>query len=265
MNANLFKEERLRKIAELVESNGKVVIADLINTFDVSEMTIRRDLQALEDQGLVERIYGGAILPQHARTHVEPPTLERMDTLSGEKRAIARTAAQMVERDEMIFLGSGTTALYVAQELRHRTDITVVSNSLPVLNELAVNGKMTVIGVGGFLRRKELSLIGHFAETAIQDLHVDKIIVGIRGIHPHYGLTSDHPQEIQTDRTILSIGDRIIIVADHTKVGHVASIRVAPLTTASTIITTSQAPAGIVCAIRELGVAVKLIDEPAMR
>lgn len=261
MNANLFKEERLRRIAELVEENGKVVISDLIHTFEVSEMTIRRDLQALENQGLVKRIYGGAILPQRARTQVEPPTLDRIDTLSTEKRAIARIAAQMVGEDEMIFLGSGTTALYVAQALCHRSDITVVSNSLPVLNELAVHGKMSVIGVGGFLRRKELSLIGHFAETAIQDLHVDKVIVGMRGIHPHYGLTSEHPQEIQTDRTILSISDQIIIVADHTKIGHVASIRVAPITDATTIITSKQAPAAIVYAIRDMGVTISLIKD----
>lgn len=261
MNTNLFKEERLRRIAELVAENGRVVISDLIRTFEVSEMTIRRDLHTLESRGVVERIYGGAILPQRARAQVEPPTLDRMDTLAAEKRAIARTAAQMVGADEMIFIGSGTTTLYVAQALCHRADITVVTNSLPVLNELAVHGKMPVIGVGGFLRRKELSLIGHFAETAIQDLHVDRIIVGMRGIHPHYGLTSDHPQEIQTDRKILSISNQIIIVADHSKIGHVASIRVAPITTATTIITSKQAPAGIVNAVREKGVDITFINE----
>ena len=110
--------------------------------------------------------------------------------------------------------------------------------------------------VGGFLRRNELSLVGHFAETVIRELHLDKAIMGIRGIHIEYGLTSDYPREMMNDRTFMNAIDNVIIVADHTKFGFVATSLTAPITAAKSIVTTTKAPPDIVNAIRELGVEI---------
>ncbi len=118
----------------------------------------------------------------------------------------------------MIFLGSGTTTTFVAKALSLRSDITVVTNALTVMEELATNANMTVIAIGGFLRRNEYSFYGHFSETILKDLIVDKVIIGMRGIDPKYGLTSDFPMEMNTDRMIINTGRSVIVAGgDHSK------------------------------------------------
>ena len=149
--------------------------------------------------------------------------------MMAEKKRIADYIVNLVEPGEMLFIGSGTTTLYIAQALSGRDNLTVVSNALPILNELGSNSKMTVIGVGGFLRRAELSMIGSLAEAEIRNLRVDKVIIGMRGIHPEHGLTSDHPQEILTDRQIMSISDTVIVAADNTRSWMFASCITGPI------------------------------------
>jgi DeoR/GlpR family transcriptional regulator of sugar metabolism len=109
---------------------------------------------------------------------------------------------------------------------------------------------------GGFLRRSELSLIGHFAEHTLQGLQVDKVIIGMRGIDPVKGLTSDNMDELMTDQAILNVSSNIIIVADHSKFGYVAAIRTAPVTAATTIVTDSGGPRDVIEAIRRMGVRI---------
>jgi DeoR/GlpR family transcriptional regulator of sugar metabolism len=242
-----------------METSGKVIVSELAKNFNVSEMTIRRDLDAIESSEVIRRVHGGAILSLGNNEHEEPPTLNRMDLMIEEKKGVAKVAANLISKDEMIFLGSGTTALYVAHELHKREDITVVSNAITILNNLATHGKMTLIGVGGFLRRKEFSMIGHFADKMISDIRVDKVIMGIRGIHPRFGLTNEHPQELMTDRAIMNISDNVIIIADHTKIGHVSTTRAAHIEQASLIITGNKAPKEMIEAIEEKGVEVILV------
>lgn len=255
----VLKEERQQKILAEIEEKGSVIVKNLAEKFNVSYMTIRRDLREIEAVEIIKRTYGGAILSIKSSNHNEPPTLDRMDLMREEKIKIARAVAQLVGQGEMIFLGSGTTTLYVAHELRERDDITVVSNALTILNELATLGKMTLIGVGGFLRRSEFSLIGHFTNNTIEDLRVDKVILGMRGVHPRFGLTSEHPQELITDRSIIGISNTIIVVVDSTKIGHVSASRTAPITSANLIVTTENAPKEIIEAIQEQGVEVMLV------
>jgi len=257
----MYKEERLHAIMRCLEESGQVNVIELGEKFQVSEMTIRRDLNQLEKDGWIERTHGGAILSIRQKYRIEPPTFGRMTMMAEEKQLIAEEVCRLVGKDEMIFLGSGTSTLYVARELLNREDITIVTNSLPILHELSMNGKMTVIAVGGFLRRKELSMIGHFADTILSDLNVNKVIMGMQGIHPKYGLTCDHPQELITDRTILGISDNVIVVADHTKIGHVATSRTAPVTSVSTIITSDEADKTLVKEIKKLGVEVIVVKK----
>jgi DeoR/GlpR family transcriptional regulator of sugar metabolism len=259
----MFKKERLQIIMQHLEESGHVSVNELSDQFQVSVMTVRRDLQELENTGWIERTHGGAVLSIRQKYRIDPPTFGRISTLAEEKQLIAKAASNLVGPGEMIFLGSGTSTLYVARELINREDITIVTNSLLILHELAMNGKMTVIAVGGFLRRKELSLIGHFADTVLRDLHVNKVIMGMQGIHPKYGLTCDHPQELETDRTIMGISDNVIVVADHTKIGHVATSKTAPVTSVRTIITVEGAPLDLLEDIKAQGVEVMLVNQAA--
>jgi DeoR/GlpR family transcriptional regulator of sugar metabolism len=251
-----MREGRLRQIVEILEEDQQVTVSSLAGRFGVAEMTIRRDLRTLSSRGLVERTHGGAIVPERRRSLGEPPVLQRVDDQAAAKERIGEAVARMILPGETVFIGSGTTALAVAQSLTGRERLTVVTNALTVINALVASPGITVVVVGGFLRRSELSLIGHFAEAAMSDMRVDKIIMGIRGIHPEHGLTSDHMQELVTDRSILGISDRVIVVADHTKFGHVAASRTADVTAAHLIVTDTQAPAEVVAALSAMGVGV---------
>ena len=255
----MYKEQRIQHILEILEKNGNVTVQELMEKFQVSDMTIRRDLQSLEERSMVKRVYGGAIFVKKPKNRIEPPILERMNSMADEKKKIAVHVAKLIEANETIFLGSGTTTLYVARELIIRDDITAVTNSVPILHELANNSNMSLINVGGFLRRSELSLIGAFTEAVLEDIRVNKVIMGMRGIHPVHGFTCEHPQELMTDRRLLEISDQIIVVADHTKIGQVATNRVAPIESATLIVTSQQAETELIQQISELGVEVFLV------
>lgn len=252
----MYKEERRRSIQNLIESNRNASVADLARQFNVSEMTIRRDLAALLAEGAIERTHGGAIPSKLPHKAFIPPMLDRLNDKLEEKQRIAAVVAKMIGRGEKIFLSSGTTSYWVAKALLDRDDLTIIVNSLIIANILAQSKDMEVIVLGGFLRRSELSLMGHFVELASRDLRVDKVIMGIRGIHPEYGLTSDNPQELMTDRAMMRMSDDVIVIADHTKFGHVATSRTAPVTAAKVIVTTLEAPLAIIESIRKQGVQV---------
>jgi DeoR/GlpR family transcriptional regulator of sugar metabolism len=255
----MYKKHRIQAIMQILENEGNVTVQELKEKFEVSDMTIRRDLKYLEERSVIERIYGGAILLNRPRDRKEPPIIERINVMADEKKKIAEHVAKLIEPNETIFLGSGTTTLFVGRELIIRDDITAITNSVPILHELANNSSMNIINVGGFLRRSELSLIGAFAEAVLDNIRVSKVIIGMRGIHPTYGFSCEHPQELMTDRKLFTISDHVIVIADHTKIGQVATNIVAPVTSASSIITSEQADSYLITQIRDLGVEVTLV------
>jgi DeoR family transcriptional regulator, fructose operon transcriptional repressor len=252
----MYKEQRQKTIVNIIDDQGHVTVADLASMFKVSEMTIRRDLSELESHGLVEKTYGGAFAAANLPLSNEMHLYERMKLLADEKRRIANAIERMINPNEFIFLGSGTTTTFIAKALRFRSDVSVVTNALTVMEELATNGKMTVIGIGGFLRRNEYSFYGHFADTTLNNLHVDKVIMGMRGVHPEHGLTSDFPQEMHTDQLILKTSSNIIIAADRTKIGYVASSVLAPLSVVKIIVTSKGVNKNWVQQIQDKGVKV---------
>jgi DeoR/GlpR family transcriptional regulator of sugar metabolism len=258
----MLRQERLNRICELVDANGHATVTDLSRDLGVSQMTIRRDLQELDAHGFVRRTHGGALVPERSRDLMEPPVLERIHENAEAKRALGRATADLIAEGEAVFLGSGTTTLAVAAELAARPkQLTVITNALPIANALASVPEITLVVVGGFLRRSELSLVGHLAEAAVGGIRVDRVIMGMRGIHPEKGLTSDYLQELKTDQAILGMGGSVVIVADHTKFGHIATSRTAPVEAASLIITDDQAPEALVAAIRAKGVQILLVGD----
>lgn len=254
----MFKEERHKTIVDLLDHQGRLSVKDLAHRFDVSLMTIRRDLRELEEQGLLKTSYGGAYPSANVPLENINKIYSRMKTRTQEKQSIAYAIARMVGFGEMVFLGSGTTTTFVAKALAFRSDITVVTNALTVMEELATNAAMTVIAIGGFIRRNEYSFYGHFTETILKDLIVDKVIVGMRGVDPVYGLTSDFPMELNTDRMIINTGRQVIVAADASKIGYVATSVVAPLSAADLIVTDKKANPEIVNQIKEQGIQVAI-------
>ena len=246
--------ERQKQIHSMLTKQGRLSVAEIVEQFSISEATARRDLETLTSQGKAQRVHGGVIAVEQAPP--ELPILEREGEQSDEKASIGRAAAELISDGETIFLGSGTTVLETAKQLRERKNLTVVTNSLPVLNALAGIKEITVVSLGGQLRESELSFIGHITEQALAELRVDKVVVGTRGASLEHGLTNDYLQETLTDRAILKIGREVIIVADHSKVNRVSTALLAPLKTVHTFVTDSKADKKFLQALKKLGIQV---------
>ncbi len=246
--------ERQKQILSLLVKQRRLSVAEIVEQFSVSEATARRDLESLASEGKVQRVHGGAIAAEQAPP--ELPILERENEQADEKTRIGRATAELIADNETVFLGSGTTVLEAAKNLRDRKHLTVITNSLPVLNALAGLKEVTVISLGGMLRDSELSFIGHITEQALAEVRVDKVIVGTRGISLEHGLTNDYLQETLTDRAILKIGREVIIVADHTKVNRVATALLASLDSMQTFVTDSKADKKFIQTLKKQGIEV---------
>jgi len=196
--------ERQKQILALLTRQRRLSVAEIVAQFAISEATARRDLESLASQGKAERVHGGVIAVEQAPP--ELPILEREGEHTDEKTRIGLSAANLVADKETVFLGSGTTVLEVARNLRNRKNLTVITNSLPVLNALAGAEGITVISLGGMLRDSEMSFIGHITEQALSEVRADKVIIGTRGVSLEHGLTNDYLQETLTDRAIMKIG-----------------------------------------------------------
>ena len=240
--------ERQKQILSMLSQQGRLSVAEIVTQFSISEATARRDLETLASQGKAQRVHGGVIAVEQAPP--ELPILERENEQADEKARIGRAAANLVGQHETVFLGSGTTVLEIARNLRDHRDLTVITNSLPVLNMLAGRKEITVVSLGGMLRDSELSFIGHITEQALFEVRADKVFMGTRGVSLEHGLTNDYLQETLTDRAILKSGRQVIIVADHTKVNRVATVLLAPLSQMHILVTDSKADRKFIQALK---------------
>lgn len=254
MNEFIPSPERQAQILDILARQGSLSVADIVEQFSISEATARRDLETLADGGKLQRVHGGAISLRSAPP--EPPILQRENRQNSEKQLIGRAAADLINDGETIFLGSGTTVLEVARNLVKRKGLTVITNSLPVMNVLSSLQDITVIALGGILRSSELSFIGHITDESIRDLRADKVIIGIHAISLEHGLTNDYLPETMTDRAILQMGQKVFVVADHTKFDTVSIVHVGSVEKVNTIITDRRVPQEFIAALREKNVEV---------
>lgn len=252
-----MNRERQRKILEVLRINPEVRVSELRQSLGVSEATVRRDLERLEEMGKLQRIHGGALRAE--RMAPEPPVVMRASQNEEEKQRIGRAAAKLIEDGETVFIGSGTTALEVAKNLDALKGITVITNALPVLNTLAAHKDLTLISIGGILRADEMSFIGHIAELGLRELRPHKVFMGIRAISLGDGLTNDSLPEVSTDRGLIHSSAQVIILADHSKFGKIATAFVASTLDIQKIITDSGTPTHMVDELREAGVEVVVV------
>jgi len=253
-----LKNTRQRKIVEDIQINDQATVTELSLRFDVSQVTIRRDLQELADQGLLHRVHGGAFAI--SRSAPELPVFQRMRKTEHCKVCIGQAASTFVSDGDSVFIGSGSTNVYVARHLTDRKNLTVITNALTVATELASSGSITVVVTGGVMRPSELSLIGHITKQALGEVRVDKIIIGIPAISLEHGLTNDYLPEVMTDRTIIQMAPELILVADHTKFGKVGSAFVAPLTRVTSLVTDSEADPEMLTRFEDMGIQVIVAD-----
>ncbi len=248
--------ERQKQIVSLLTRQGRLSVTEIMEQFSISAATARRDLEMLSSQGKAQRVHGGVIAIDQAPP--ELPILEREGEQPDEKTRIGRVATGLIADKETIFLGSGTTVLEVARNLRDRKNLTVITNSLPVLNMLAGIKDVAVISLGGTLRDSELSFIGHITEQALAEIRVDKVFMGTRGLSLEHGLTNDYLEETLTDRAIIKIGREVIIVADHTKVNRASTVLLAPLKSMQVFVTDLKADKKFIQALKKQKIQVIL-------
>jgi DeoR family transcriptional regulator, aga operon transcriptional repressor len=238
MSLRISAEERQRAIQEMIEKEKRISVTAICETFSISEATARRDLENLEYGGKIKRVWGGAIISE--KSPPELPILEREGEQTALKAKIGRAAAALVQPGETIFLGSGTTVLAVARQIYACENLTVLTNSLPIINLLIGCTGINLVVFGGVLRDTELSFIGHITESALSEVRADKVIMGARAISLEHGITNDYMEETLTDRAIIKIGNKVMLVADHTKFGSVSTAFLAPLEDVDILVTDSN-------------------------
>ncbi len=257
----IYKEERQLKIQDIIRNQTVVNVDELAALFDVSHVTIRRDLNEMERIGMVERTHGGAISNFRPQKSLEPDLLARVNVRSDEKQVLSRFTAGQIQQGEVIYLSAGSTMYFLAQQLAAHLELTVVTNSLIIAAELGKSPGLRVIVLGGVLRKDEMALSYIFSHETIKNIHFNKIIIGCRGIHPLYGVTNDNdPSIIGCDSVVLEANKKAIVVADHTKIGFKAKRVLVPIDYVETLITTSLAPRAVLDAFREQGVNVITVD-----
>ncbi|MFD7437953.1 DeoR/GlpR family DNA-binding transcription regulator [Streptomyces sp. NPDC059861] len=244
-NQNLLAEQRRALILDEVRRRGGVRVNELTRKLGVSDMTVRRDLDALARQGVLEKVHGGAVPVLEASTH-EPGFEAKSGLELSAKEDIAKAAAQLVAPGSAIALSGGTTTYALAHHLQEVADLTVVTNSVRVADVFHAaqrssgqrQGAATVVLTGG-VRTPSDSLVGPVADQAIATLHFDVLFLGVHGISAEAGLSTPNLAEAETNRRLVQSARRVVVVADHTKWGTVGLSSFATLDQVDTLVTDS--------------------------
>ncbi|MEU6122410.1 DeoR/GlpR family DNA-binding transcription regulator [Streptomyces sp. NPDC047123] len=213
----MFAAERRQLILEMVRANGAVSLRELARVVQTSEVTVRRDVRALEAEGLLDRRHGGAVLPGGFTRESGFPQKSHLAT--AEKTAIADLAAGLVEEGEAIVVGAGTTTQELARRLARVPGLTVVTNSLLVAQALAHANRVEVVMTGGTLRGSNYALVGSGAEQSLQGLRVSRAFLSGSGLTAERGLSTSNMLSASVDRALVQAAAEVVVLADHTKLG----------------------------------------------
>lgn len=230
-------DQRRHKMLDLIKNEGKVTVMQLLETFQCSDATARRDLELLEKSGSIIRTLGGAMHEGALSSSHEVSFNEKRYLLSEEKKAIANRAASLVEEGDIIGLTGGSTTFLIAKALKNKTNITVVTNAVNIAVELADNEKIQVVVTGGVMRNKSFELCGPLAEKTVDGLNISKMFLGIDGISLQHGLTTYSESEAQINKLLMKNSLQTFAVFDHTKFGKASLFNVCPLSSVHGLIT----------------------------
>jgi len=235
----VLARQRQAYILERVREDGGVRVADLVRDLRVSDMTVRRDLELLNDRGLIEKVHGGAAALRGSALF-EPSFTAKSALQEAEKEAIAEAAVALVDPGTAIGISAGTTTYAIARRLLEVVGLTVVTNAVRVADILhdARRPDQTIILTGG-VRTPSDALVGPFAVSALRSVHLDLVLMGVHGMDPQAGFTSPNLLEAETNRALIEAARKLVIVADHTKWGLIGLSSIARLDQADLLITDS--------------------------
>lgn len=239
----MLAQQRQAVIVREVRRAGAVRVTDLVGQLGVSDMTIRRDLDVLANRGLLRKVHGGATSATADRSTEEPGFEAKSVRQLAEKEAIAVRAAALVAPGSAVALSAGTTTWTLARRLAEVPELTLITNSIRIADELQRSGwpDQTVVLTGG-VRTPSDALVGPVAIQAIRTLHPDLVFLGVHGMAEHSGFTTPNLDEGETDRALAAAANRRVVLADHTKWGVVGLATIAPLNEADVVITDDGLP-----------------------
>lgn len=253
---------RAERIMRELQRAGSISVEQLCVLLDVSGATVRRDLQEMEGQGLLRRTHGGALLIEplfYEPFRHDSSFQEQIERRADEKRRIAVAAAEMVKDGDTIALTAGTTTTEVVRSIRNSHGVTVVTSTVNVAMELSKRRDIEVFVTGGFLRGDWFSLVGSAASQAMSQINVDKVFLGVNGIHAQKGLTSGNNGEAAINRVMVNQAKQRIVVADNSKLGAVATYRFCGTEEIHLLITDTGATDAAIEPFEALGIEVRRV------
>jgi DeoR family transcriptional regulator of aga operon len=253
----MLNEERRRSIMEMLHRNGRVLVTDLAEQFRTSRITIRKDLEVLDNRGLIQRTHGGA-LPSQAGALLDRTLREKETLHCKEKMRIAAAGAKMVEQGQCVLLDSGTTTTAIARVLKNIGRLTVITNASNIAAELA-RTDIEVILTGGMMRKNSFSFVGPLAEQALRQLRADILFLGVDGFDPRVGVFTPNFLEAQVNRIMVEISLKTVAVCDSSKFGRRSLCKIMPASAVHQVITDKNVDRRDLQAMREAGITVTLV------
>ncbi len=250
MQAHRRREEILR----MVRASGDCSIMELANALDVSDETIRRTIRPLIDEGLIEKVHGGIVLAEHKRQ--EPPFQRRMQEHTSEKKAIAELVAGIVGSGDSIIMDTGSTNAYVARALRRHDNLSVVTNCTEIARTLAPVGGNRVHISGGELRADDSAVFGPTSIEFVRQFHVRYAILSIGAITDDGEFMDFHLEEAEFSRTVIGQAQQTIVVADYSKFGSRAFVRICDPSQVDVLVCDRTPPASLAGVLAEAGIVV---------
>jgi DeoR family transcriptional regulator, aga operon transcriptional repressor len=255
----LLNEERRRRIVEILGADGRVLVRDLAKKFHTSLITIRKDLEYLHHDGLLERTHGGALPTQMHNGARQDQTLREKERLHrNEKLKIAAAALQMIRPGQVVILDSGTTTTAIARGCRRVPNLTVITNATNIAAELA-DSSVEVILTGGSLRKNSYSLVGPLAEESLGKLSADMLFLAVDGFDVQSGLTTPNQLEARVNRAMSKSARRTIVVCDSSKFGRRSMALIMDVSSVHETITDQGIPKNDLKALRKKNVDVRLV------
>ncbi len=253
----LIMVDRRKAILDTINRDGKVLVADLSRQFGTSVVTIRNDLAALETEGLLERVHGGAVSTY--KSYYTMAYTDRLKTNEPEKRQVAVEAASLVSDGDTIILGSGTTTLFVGQELRALRNLTILTNSLYIAQEVRHCQNIDLIFLGGNLNPQYQFTYGDDAINQLSKYKCDKLILSSDGVSAAGGVTTYHHMEAELNRQMIARVNRTIVVADYSKIGRVSFSHIVGIDGVDVLITNKSSAQEEIAAIAEHDVEIRQV------
>jgi DeoR family transcriptional regulator, aga operon transcriptional repressor len=247
---------RRAKILELLNENGQVLVPDLSNTFTVSEVTIRNDLDHLAKQNMLIRARGGAIRINNNTVRVDLPITDKEKENIHQKQLIGKFASSLVSDGESIIIDSGTTTTELAKNLISHNNLTIITNALNIANMLAERSNFDVIMPGGFLRRNSMCLCGSIGEENMKSFFCDKFFLGVDGFDVESGLYTPNTDEARLNQQMIKIAKKIIVLADSSKFQRKAFAFIASIDIIDIVVTDSMIQKAHVEALTKAGIEV---------